>query len=106
MYKNNSPIDSEKHPWTLIGGIKEKRESYEAAMARRVKKEAGIKLESVEYVADYCYHASLTDDNVNNIQRAEGQLLDFFTLKELQKLTLAAPTAQFLEKHSDLIYVS
>jgi len=103
MYKSNNSIDEEKHPWCLIGGIKEKEESFENAMSRWVEKEMGIKIENVEYVSDYCYHARLTDDNVNKIQRAENQLLDFFTLKEVKNLFLSNTTAQFISKYGALI---
>ena len=103
MYKKSSPMDEEKHAWCFIGGIKENRESFENAMSRRVEKETGIKIEKVEFVSESCYHARLTDDNVNKIKRAEGQLLDFFTLKELRKLFLSSTTAQFISKHGALI---
>lgn len=103
MHKQNSVIDTEKHPWTFIGGIREKRESFEDALARRVQKEMGIKIEDVEFVSDSYYHARLTDDNVNSIKRAENQLLDFFTLKEIKKLFLSIPTKQFIIKYGSLI---
>ena len=103
MHKQKSVIDEEKHPWSFIGGIKENRESFENAMSRRVENEMGIKIENVEYVSELCYHAKLTDDNVNKIKRAENQLLDFFTLKEVKKLFLSSTTAQFISKHSALI---
>jgi len=103
MHKSSSSIDKEKHPWCLIGGIKEEKESFENAMSRRVEKEMGIKVEKVEFVSESCYHARLTDDNVNKIQRAENQLLDFFTLGEVKKLFLSNTTAQFISKHSALI---
>lgn len=99
MYKRNSAIDEEKHAWCFIGGVKEKEESFENAMSRRVEKETGIKIEKIEFVSKSCYHAKLTDDNVNKIKRAEGQLLDFFTLKELKKLFLSYPTQRFISKH-------
>src|SRR3989344_9505214 len=103
MHKKNGPTDEEKHAWCFIGGVKEDRESFENAMSRRVEKEAGIKIENVEFVSESCYHARLTDDNVNKIQRAENQLLDFFTLGEVKKLFLSNTTAQFISKHSALI---
>ncbi len=103
MHKQKSVIDEEKHPWSFIGGIKENKESFEHAMSRRVEKETGIKIENVEYVSELCYHARLTDDNVNRIQRAENQLLDFFTLKEIRQLFLSNLTVQFISKHSALI---
>lgn len=103
MHKQNGPGDEEKHAWSFIGGTCERKESFESALARRVEKEAGIKIEKVEFVAESCYHARLTDDNVNQIKRAENQLLDFFSLKELKKLFLSKATAQFISKHATLL---
>lgn len=96
-------IDEEKHPWCLIGGIREKKESFEEALSRRVQKEAGIKIGNVEFVSEFCYRAELTDDNVNKIQRKEHQLLDFFTIKEVNKLFLSSETAKFITNHRSLI---
>ena len=103
MYRSDSAIDVQKHEWCLIGGEKGKDESFEEAMTRRVEKEANIKIDEVEFVSKNCYHARLTDDNVNNIKREERQLLDFFTLREIQNLSLTEATKQFIEKHGSLI---
>ncbi|MBI4098343.1 MAG: NUDIX hydrolase [Candidatus Levybacteria bacterium] len=103
MYRTNSAIDSQQHEWCFIGGEKNDDESFEEAMARRVTMEASIKIEQVEYLSKSCYHARLTDDNVNNIKRDERQLLDFFTLREVQKLPLSEATKLFIEKHGALI---
>lgn len=103
MYKSNGPIDEEKHPWSFIDGVKEEKESLEKTLARRVEKETGIRVEKVEFVSEFCYHARLTDDNVNKIERAENQLLDFFSLRESKKLLLSNATKQFILKHGDLI---
>ena len=103
MHKQKNAIDEENHPWCLIGGIKQKKESFEEALRRRVEKETGVKIENVEFISDFCYHASLTDDNVNQMQRQEFQLLDFFTPRELSKLYLANSTEKFITQHSNLI---
>jgi NADH pyrophosphatase NudC (nudix superfamily) len=103
MHKQKSVIDAELHPWCLIGGIREKKESFEEALSRRVQKEAGIKIGAVEFLSEYCYRAELTDDNVNKIQRKEHQLLDFFSPKEVSKLFLSSETAKFIVNHSSLI---
>ena len=103
MHKQDSVIDEGKHPWCLIGGIKEKRESFEKTLTRRVQKEMGIKIDNVEFVSEFCYHARLTDDNVNQIKRSENQLLDFFSLKEVKKLFLSNQTAKFILNHSSLV---
>lgn len=103
MHKRNGPRDDENHPWTFIDGARKERESVENALTRRVEKEAGIKIENVEFVSESCYHARLTDDNVNKMERAENQLLNFFSLKELRRLFLSEPTRQFISKHGTLI---
>jgi len=103
MHKEKSVIDEEKHPWCLIGGIRGKKETFEQALGRRVQNETGIKVANIEYVSEFCYHANLTDDNVNQIQRKEHQLLDFFTPRELSKLFLANSTQEFITKHSSII---
>ena len=103
MHKQESVIDEQNHPWCFIEGIKEEEESFEGALSRTVEEEMGVKIENVECVSELCYHAKLTDDNVNNIQRGENQLLDFFNPKELKKLHLSKPTQDFISKHSSLI---
>ncbi len=105
MHKQKSVIDEEKHPWCLIGGIRKNKESFEQALTRKVEEEAGIKIEKIEFVEENRYYTHLTDDNVNKIQRSENQLLDFFTLNEINKLTLSSSTQQFIAKHRDLISI-
>lgn len=103
MNKKMDAIDAEKHPWCFIGGIKGEKESFENALTRRVEKEMGIKISNVTYLSKYCYHADLTDDDVNNIERSENQTLDFFSLRELKQLFVSTTTAQFMSQHSNLI---
>lgn len=103
MHKSTGPIDEEKHPWSFIGGVKDEKQSFEKTLARKVEKETGIRVDKVEFVSEFCYHARLTDDNVNKIERAENQLLDFFSLRESKKLFLSNATKQFILKHGDLI---
>jgi NADH pyrophosphatase NudC (nudix superfamily) len=103
MHKQESVIDEQEHPWCFIEGTKEEKETFEDAMSRKVEEETGIKVESIECVSEFCFHAKLTDDNVNNIQRGENQLLDFFNPKELRKLILSKPTQEFISKHGSLI---
>ncbi|SRR5258706_10556653 len=103
MYKMDSPIDDEKHPWCFISVVREKKEPFEYALSRKVENEMGIKIDNVEFVSECCYHARLTDDNVNQIKRTEGKLLDFFTLKEIRKLRLSEPTKEYVTKHAHLM---
>jgi len=103
MYKKTSPIDEIKDAWSFIAGDNKNKDSIKNTLVKIVEKEMGIKIEEVECLSDTYYHARLTDDNVNKIKRNEDQLLDFFTLKELEKLSLSQPTAQFISKYSSLI---
>ena len=103
MHKQNSVIDAEVHPWSFIGGLKEKNKPLEKTLAKIIHKEMGINVEKIEFLSGSYYHAKLTDNNVNQIKRGENQLLDFFTLKETKKLILSASTAKFLQNYSFLI---
>jgi NADH pyrophosphatase NudC (nudix superfamily) len=103
MHKQKSVIDTEKYPWSFISVVSEKKDSLEKAFLKCVHKEMGIKIEKIEYVSEYCYHARLTDENVNSIQRSEHQLLDFFTLKEINKLFLSKETEEFISKHGLIV---
>src|SRR5579863_3995782 len=78
MYKQKSPIDLGKHEWSFLETTKNVKDSFQSALKNIVKDELGIKVGEIEYVSEFCYHANLTDDNVNQISRSEGQLLDFF----------------------------
>ena len=103
MHKQDSVIDQVNHPWSLITVIKDKKESFENTLIKRVHKEMGIKIEKIEPVSEFYYHAKLTDYHVNNIKRSENQLLDFFTLKEVKKLFLSSETDKFISNHASLI---
>lgn len=103
MNRKNSAIDEEKHPWCFIGAIKGKDESFEKAMVRRVEKETGIKVENIKQLSKLFYHADLSDDNVNKMKRAENQLLDFFNLREINKLSLTHSSKDLIQRHGALI---
>lgn len=102
-YKFNSAIDTEKHDWRFIGGELRAKETPVDALSRMVKDEANIKIDDVKLVSNNFYHARLTDENVNQIQRSEGQLLDFFTLSDLKKLQMDSETRNFTTQYGNLI---
>ncbi|OGH30665.1 MAG: hypothetical protein A3B41_00415 [Candidatus Levybacteria bacterium RIFCSPLOWO2_01_FULL_37_26] len=99
--------------WSFISGFKEKNESFEESIAREVEGEMHIIINGIEFLSsffyenstNYLYHAALTDDNVNNIEREEGMSLDFFSLQELEKLPLTPSTRLFIEKYKDLLEI-
>ena len=103
MYKQKGVLDQEKHAWGLISVTGNQNLPLEKTLISRVQEEMGIKVENVERITENYYHARLTDENVNNIQRSEHQLLDFFTLKETEKLFLSDETSKYIYAYSQLI---
>ena len=109
MHRDNSPII--KSAWCFIEGEKEKNKSFEESMFRKVEKETSLKLTAATLVANWMYnnetkcfyHAELTDEHVNNIKREEGQTLDFFTFREVEKLALTVSAAAFVTKYKDFL---
>ena len=103
MYKSNSAIDTEKHDWSFIAEKNTKGKNSKEALKNRIEKETGIKVKDIQYLSGYFYHTKLTDDDVNNIKRSEGQLLDFFTLSDIHKLKLSNETREFVHEYGHLI---
>ncbi len=103
MHKQEGVLDLEKHAWELISVIRNQNHSLEQTLISRVQEEMGITLENVERITENYYHARLTDKNVNNIQRSEHQLLDFFTLKETERLFLSHASSKFISTYPQLI---
>jgi hypothetical protein len=102
MRKNTSAVDTEVREWCCIGIDKKDNEKLEKTLTKIVEKETNIKIDRIEFVSDNYYHARLTDENVNNIQRDELQLLNFFTASEINNLALSSSTKQFLDQHQSL----
>ena len=103
MRKNTGALDSVEREWSFIGDYKKPNENFKETLAKTIEKETNIKIEKIEIVSKNFYFAKLSDNNVNNIQRDEFQLLNFFTANEATKLYLSTSTKEFLEQHSSLI---
>lgn len=103
MHERVDPTDKANIAWTFIAESKDKSESHEKSLSKKVEKEIGVKIEDIKYISDSCYHARLTDNNVNEIVRTDGKLLDFFSPKELGKILLSYPTEEFITRHRSLI---
>lgn len=95
----------------MIGGEKVNNESCERTITRKIKEEMNIKINDVKLLlvtsSDnkdiYFYHGKLTDNNVNLIERAEGQELQFFDLKELNKLQLTTSADLFFTQNKNIV---
>lgn len=97
----------EQNVMHIIVGVRDGKESFEEAVIKSVKKETGITLKTTRLLSHtskaYFFHAQLTDADVNSIVRNDGELLEFFSLKELGTLSLTAETQVFFTKHRDLL---
>lgn len=97
--------------WRMIGGEKANNESCEKTITRCIKEEMNIKINGIKLLLispsrdkdTYFYHGKLTDNNVNFIERSEGQELQFFDLKELGKLHLTASASLFFTKNNNIV---
>ena len=103
MYQYENSIDEENHEWTFVNAVKKNNESTKNALSRSIMNETGIKIDKIEYLGKNYYHARLTDNEVNNIKRDELQLLNFFTLSEVQELRLHPSTRNFVNQFGNLI---
>lgn len=95
----------------MIGGEKGNNESFEKTIIRKIKEEMNIEISEVKLLSvapsdnknTYFYHGKLTDSNVNFIERAEGQELQFFDIKELDKLQLATSADLFFTQNRGIV---
>ncbi len=107
----NSPYVTRDHTWRFIGGEKSKNESFQQAIIKKVKSVTSVTLADVEVISStslggeetYLYFARLTDNQVNSIERGEGHLLQFFSFKELEKLSLSKTTQYFVSQNRDFM---
>ncbi len=111
MIRDYDLIARLKKTWCMIGGKKESNESFDKAITRKIKEEMNIEVHNVKLLLIspslnrdiHFYHGRLTDNDVNRIERSDGQELQFFNLKELDKLQLAASASLFFTKHRSKI---
>lgn len=100
-----------KKIWCMIGGKKGNNESFEKTITRCIKEEMNIEINDMKFLLvnssdskdTYFYHGKLTDNNVNFIERSEGQELQFFDLKELNKIQLTASANQFFSQNKNIL---
>lgn len=93
--------------WHFIKKLKPKELTPEKAIIQEVHRETHIKLDEVTLlssvmnndVIQYLFHAKLSDKHVNNIERAEGRILQFFGLNELSKLQIQQSTKSFFSSN-------
>jgi ADP-ribose pyrophosphatase YjhB (NUDIX family) len=111
MIKNYVFNSGEQKTWCMVGGEKSNNESFENTILRKIKEEMKIEIGSVKFLSiissdnknTYFYHGKLTDNNVNLIERSDGQELQFFDLKELNKIRLTLSAETFFSQNKNTI---
>jgi len=97
--------------WSFFSVTREKNKTLKESIINKVKRETGIQLMAADFLLDmdlngqdkHFYHSSLNDDNVNSMQRENGETLQFFAIKELSELNLTDATKYFVDTHNELI---
>jgi ADP-ribose pyrophosphatase YjhB (NUDIX family) len=110
MHTENNPLLLNEVVWRFIGRNREKGKSMEETILREVEKQTGIKLSHVEFLSTieeddtqkHFYHGRLTDSNVNNMNRDQGQTIQFYSMRELEKIPLTPATKKFISQHSNV----
>lgn len=95
--------------WSFIGVKKVTAETFKEAIYKKVKYITKLSLDSMKLLNSsgfdnkrkHLYHQQLTDENVNRIERREGQRLQFFTLSELEKIDLGEQTGMLLAEYKN-----
>lgn len=104
-------IHSNISPWGFISGLKEKKDTHKEAVNKKIFYTTNLKVyteliitEDIPYQNEaFYYFGKLTDQDVNKIERREGQRLEFFTLQEMDDIQLTTQTANFLQAYRDKI---
>lgn len=97
--------------WCLIGGKKPDEQSPEQTIQKRIKYITKLELKNINLLSpslhenhgEYFYHGQLSDNDVNSIERREGERLEFFTLGELGKLSLTEATEGLLTEYKNAV---
>jgi ADP-ribose pyrophosphatase YjhB (NUDIX family) len=106
-----TPFRSKNDIWTFIEGQKKGNESFEKAIRRKIESMLCLNPGQIELLSHWTYnsrkkyffHAQLTDEEVNSMQRLEGETIDFFSVRELEKLQMSHLTKLFIQKHRELL---
>lgn len=114
LMPDNRPTFLEDKMWSFIGMKNGDGESYVDAMVKTIAEETSIKLQAIAFISvvvnedkkNTMYQAELTDADVNAIQRIDGKELQFFAVREIEKLPLAQSAKTLFSLHRETIYHS
>lgn len=106
LKRRESLLDrTNKNTWSFFEDTCCNEESLEHKILKCVEEETSLVLSEPillksplkRYKNTNYYQVALTDKNVNAIQRSEGKELQFFSIKEIEKLRLADSSQKLLE---------
>lgn len=112
LLQQENILDSHNdNEWHFIEKSKTKDKLAEKTIIEEVFRETQLKLDGVTLLSKelssdtihYLFHARLNDKHVNSIERAEGRVLQFFSIPELSKLKIQSATKSFFQKNRALI---
>ena len=109
MFQGKLSHDPLSEIWNFIECRKEANRTHAESIISRIKSDIGITINHVELVSCevaeaqkiYYYCGQLTDRNVNEIRRREYQLVNFFSMKEVDELILGTSAHSFWQKHKN-----
>jgi len=121
LLRDNNPNVFSPNCWHLIGGVSFKGEEPEKTLIREAKEEIDIdididikrcnflsivhiKTREKECLDKHLYYYEFTPKEVKQIKLGnEGQKLNFFGLKDLEKISLSKVTIHCLKQNKDII---
>ena len=112
-YKNKLLLFSfdypfQKNQWGFVGENADYAGSNSKTISKLLQeitklKEPLQKMQVSGQAGDFFYFIKLSDNNVNSIVRNNGQKLEFYTIREIEKLNLTEETDRFLSIYKDQI---
>jgi hypothetical protein len=109
---NCSPTANENQ-WTFFGNSDGKREISKSSLMREMENEMHISISLANLITEKdnamfnnWYVAGLTDKDVNEIKRRDGQELEFYSIREVEKLSLADSSKMLFSEQKALIEAS
>lgn len=105
ILRDNKPNIPYPNLWAPLGGNSFANELPEETLKRELKEEANLEIKDFTYLGDmqldsHLFLVKISGKNFKEIKKGqEGQKLEFFNFKELQKLNLATKFKNFIIKN-------
>ena len=114
LLRDNIPKLTDPNCWSLIGGQVEPGEDFDTALKRELMEEINVVPKNLQKLGRLVlpdgskrmfYLARLTAEEVKQIKLGnEGQRLEFFSSKEMEKLALGKYSARYYAAYKDYLH--